>query len=213
MAHTRIIDQNARIISQCATGKFIRNVATASIMIANSRTGSTGPNHPMADFIMASGATLWKGLFVAPCDAKILGISVVGNPYPVTTVSGLIWLQVYQTNTTSGGDYAILTDNSSRGILVGAAATSGGGYGLDGMLRSTAAFIGISGTTTVDGTLDSTYALLEAGEAVYITASSNYCMVSGAAYTVSGLAVTSNAGRLTIGLEWIPIDRSYASSE
>lgn len=191
MAHTRIVDKSARIIDQCARGRFVRNVASVSLSIADARTNDTEPNRVIAD-VVASGFCR-KGIFIAPSDAKIESISLIGSPYPMSVAtSAAVWVQFFKA--TTSGDIAILSDNTGKGLqitgVVSAAATSGNGP------------LYIARGVVTDGSIytTSTQQYLNAGEAVYVTVSANT------------IAIGSAAGFVVASVEWVPNDKSYAGS-
>jgi len=74
-------------------GVFTRRTAGVDFDVADTRGASDTNDNPVADFIAAEcGATAQrKGIFIAPCAAKILGIKFGGKTLPqmgVTTYSG-----------------------------------------------------------------------------------------------------------------------------
>ena len=79
MANIRSTDNDARLIEQLARGRRTRYVVSKSIIIGNARTNNTAPNRIMADAI--AGETYIFGLFVAPCDGKVVRITANGTPF------------------------------------------------------------------------------------------------------------------------------------
>jgi len=74
-------------------GVFTRRIAGVDFDVADTRGASDVNDNPVADFIAAEcGATAQrKGIFIAPCAAKILGIKFGGKTLPqmgVTTYTG-----------------------------------------------------------------------------------------------------------------------------
>ena len=190
MAHTRSIDKSARIIEQCARGRYIRNVNIQSFTIAGARTNDTVPNRIMADVI--SSGDCKRGVFVAPSDATVEGISIVGMPHPMHTLtSGLTYIQFYKVRADTT-NVPMLSDNAGLGLQIGgvifAAATSGN------------VPIWTSTNVVIDGTFyQSGQTSLLAGDAIYTT--------------ISSFAIyTSAVACVTTMLEWVPNDKSYASS-
>lgn len=175
MSHTRVVDKSARIIDQCAKGRFIRNVATVDYIVANARSNDTAPNRIMADLIANDSSQ--KGLFVAPCNGTIESIMVNGSPYFTQQSGGLTMLQVYKQ-----GQVVI----TGSGMLVGGCATSG--------VTPQALSSGVTYDATISG------ASFTAGQAIY------------AVLATSNDAVTSGPGYITVSVEWVPDDKSYAGS-
>jgi len=180
MAHTRVIDKDARIIAQCSSGKFMRNISSISFSVGLDRLSNIAPKKIMADAIQ--NETSQKGIFVAPCACKVLGVYANGSPYVDMDVAGTVYVQVYKSVAT-GGDTALLTDNTNSGIKVGDATVPTVDVAIDGTLSTTA------------GVVD-----LTVGQHVY------------AILTVSDHAVQSAVGNITITVEWRPDDAAYASS-
>lgn len=106
MAHTVIQNKDARIIAQCATGKHLRKIAETRFSVAADRSTVI-----MADAIRNEDSV--KGLMVAPCNGKVIGIYANGSPYVDMATSGTVYVQVYKNTSTA------LVQNS--GLLVGEA--------------------------------------------------------------------------------------------
>ena len=138
MAHTRIVDKDARIIAQCAAGKFQRNISSQTFSIATDRAANDADSLLMASVIR--NETAYKGIFVAPCACKVLGVFVNGSPYVDMDVNGTVYLQVLKA-VIGGSDTVLLTDNSNSGIAIGSATVPTLDTALDGSLSTTAGVV------------------------------------------------------------------------
>jgi len=179
MAHTRTTDQEARIIDQCARGRYIRNVNSVDYIIAAARTDNTAPNNIVADVI--PGEIRQKGMLIAPSDGKIECIMVNGSPYATLASGGVYMLQTYKQGK------ALVTGS---GLRIGGTAVSG---------FVTALNSGVTYDLTLN-TASGYETTFTAGQAIYSTVTAN-----------SGV-VQSGPGLITVSVEWIPYDASYASS-
>lgn len=173
MAHTRSTNQDARIIDQCARGRRIRNVVSKDLIIANARTDNTAPSRIMATTI--AGETEVFGLFVAPCDCKVVRITANGSPFV--------------DNDTAQTSTAKLT----KAVISGS----------DVDLCSTIT-IGSATVPTLDTAID----------AVLSTTSSNLDLLEGQhvyGTVIIGATVQTAVAYVTVAMEWVPMDISYAS--
>ena len=87
MAHTKTTSHESRLVYQCGKGHRRREVARCKLIVANARTNMTDPNHSVADVIINDSCN--KGIFIAPCAAKIERIYVNANVYP-TNAAGTV---------------------------------------------------------------------------------------------------------------------------
>jgi len=133
MAHTRIVNQDARIISQCAKGRYIRNVEKVIFSVGQARGNNSDPNLIMADAIKSEFSI--KGVFVAPCAGKVVGVYVNGSPYVDMAAGGTVYVLVYKT--AAGSATAFITDNSASGIKVGSETVPSPDVAIDGTLSTT----------------------------------------------------------------------------
>ncbi len=80
MAHAKTTAAVSLLEREEARGVFTRRIEGANFLVAAARTNMTAPNHLLADGIPTE--TFNKGVFVAPCASKILGIKVGGVTMP-----------------------------------------------------------------------------------------------------------------------------------
>lgn len=159
MAHTRTADKDARVLEQCSKGRCIRNIASKSFIVANDRSDNIAPGRLMADVIINETEIL--GLFVAPCDCKVVRISANGTPFIDQATSGTATVTVTKA-VIGGSDVALCTALSISGVAAAPASDTA----IDATLVTTA------------GVLD----LLE-GQHVYLTvAVSNHAVETLVAY-------------------------------
>lgn len=157
MAITRKTDKDAKIISQCARGRYLRNVNCVTFSAASARGNNTAPQKIMADVI--PNETCTKGIFIAPCAGKVLGVYANGSPYIDMASGGAAYVQVYKA--TSGADIALLTDNTNLGIKVGDVTVPTADTALDGTLSSTAGVVDLTAGQNVYATLNVRSAAVE----------------------------------------------------
>ena len=189
MSHTRSIDNSARIIDQCARGRFIRNVNTVTYVIATTRSGNVADSRKMADLITnESGA--FKALLVAPSDGKVETITARGTLWPVMASGGYVLATVFKEGKPmiTGSGYVI------------------GGHDISGFQNALSGhFTALTSGTAYDLTLNtaSGYEVtFTEGQAIYTMLSmSNTTLKSGTAPSM-----------VAISMEWVPQDKSYASS-
>ena len=191
MSLTRKTDKNARIIDQCARGRYVRNIVTKDFIFAAGKSGNSAIISENADVV--SSGNIKRGMFIVPCDAIIEGISVVGTPYPMHPVSGnLTYIQFYKARADTT-DVPMLSDNAGLGLQLGGvlftAATSGN-----------VSPTWVSTNVVTDGTI------YESGQTSLLAGDAIYTIVSSFAIYVSSVA------NVTTMVEWIPNDKSYASS-
>ena len=135
MAHTRVINKDARLVAQCAAGRYLRYTCSIPVSVGQARTNNTAPNLIMADVI--KNETWYKGIFVAPCAAKILAIYANGSPFVDMAKSGTTYAQFYK-GVGGGADTALLSDNTNNGIAIGTATVPTQDTAIDGTLVSAA---------------------------------------------------------------------------
>ena len=86
MAHAVVNDSQARIIEQCTQGRKTRNVVCRGLVIDTARS-----TH-MADAIKSETAII--PFFIAPCDSKVVRITVNGTPYADMASGGTVTVKL-----------------------------------------------------------------------------------------------------------------------
>ena len=174
MANVRTTNQDARIIDQCARGRRTRNVVSKDLIIANARTNNSVPNRIMATAI--AGETEIFGLFVAPCDCKVIRITANGSPFVDNGVAETSTVKLTKA-VIAGTDVDLCST-----IEIGAATVLTLDTAIDATLSTTAGALDLLGGQHVFGTV------------------------------IIGATVQTAVAYVTVAMEWVPMDVSYASS-
>jgi hypothetical protein len=149
MAHTSTTNNDARIISQCARGRRIRNIATASAILAADRAAIDTDSHILANIIDGETSCTIP-LFVAPCDATVVRCFVNAKAYPTTSGAATV---TFSKAVIGGSDVALNTaidiDNPTAETAIdGVLSTTAGALSLvEGQLVY--ATVALSATTAV----------------------------------------------------------------
>jgi hypothetical protein len=246
MAHTRVTNKDARIIAQCSSGKYMRNIEHQSFSVANDRSSNVDPGLIMADGITTE--TFKKGLFVAPCAGKVVGVYVNGSPYIDMAAGGTVTLNVSKavndsavsltadatatdtyvtvaspwyfragwtvtvTDSSNGPENVIVASTTSTRVnfttaltLDHTVANSATITHIDSPILSSDITVGSATAPTADTALDGT--LYTGASVVEFSAGDNfYITVTTSAHAIDAL------GYVTVCLEWVALDKSYASS-
>ena len=158
MANVATTNNDSLLLTECSSGFRSRRVVEKSLIIASARTNNTAPARIMADLIQ--NETGIYGVFVAPCNGKVLRITANGTPFADMAAGGSVTAKL--TKAVIGGTDVDLCST----IAIGDATVPTLDTAIDAVLSTTA------------GALD-----LLNGQHVYLTvAVSNHAVDTAVAY-------------------------------